>query len=367
MCTKQYEALVVELSKLPYLKIRILDWEVIMSELVSIIITTCHGTNKLIRAIESVLNQTYRAREIIVVDDNGKDTQGQTDTKKMIHKYIESKKIKYIVHDVNRNGAVARNTGVRNANGKYIAFLDDDDFFFSSRLQECVRAAEVHQADLVYSDVLFVREDNMVGTMTAKPNGFSYKDLLMDQSLLGTGSNIFIRKNIYDSVNGFDEKFFRYQDVEFMIRALQKGKIIGINHLLVAKDITNARFYPQYSRFIQAQEMLLTKFRTEMNNLSRIEMRNALYTKRQELYYSACMSRNNKDMRNAFELLQSDILDMSVVEVVKVKLKGFYLGHIYNSVGFIRKMKQVKTNKKMTRNSTVFFLNNLNYLLSIAK
>lgn len=152
-----------------------------------------------------------------------------------------------------------------------------------------------------------------------------------------------------------------------MIRALQKGKIIGINHLLVAKDITNARFYPQYSRFIQAQEMLLTKFRTEMNNLSRIEMRNALYTKRQELYYSACMSRNNKDMRNAFELLQSDILDMSVVEVVKVKLKGFYLGHIYNSVGFIRKMKQVKTNKKMTRNSTVFFLNNLNYLLSIAK
>ena len=60
-----------------------------MSELVSIIITTCHGTNKLIRAIESVLNQTYRAIEIIVVDDNGKDTQGQTDTKKMIHKYAE--------------------------------------------------------------------------------------------------------------------------------------------------------------------------------------------------------------------------------------------------------------------------------------
>lgn len=344
----------------------ILDREVTMSELVSIIITTCHGTNKLIRAIESVLNQTYKAREIIVVDDNGKDTQEQTDTEKMIHKYIESRKIKYIVHDVNRNGAVARNTGVRNANGKYIAFLDDDDFFFSSRLQEFVSAAEVHQADMVYSDVLFVREDNMVGTMTAKSNGFSYKDLLMDQSLLGTGSNIFIRKNIYESINGFDETFFRYQDVEFMIRALQKGKIIGINHLLVAKDITNARFYPQYNRFLRAQEMLITKFRTELNNLDRMEMRNALYTKRQELYYSACVSRNKKDIHDAFELLQSDILDMSVEEVVKVKIKGFYLGYIYNQIGFIRKKKQIETNKKMIRNSTEVFLRDLNYLLSIA-
>ena len=338
-----------------------------MSEKVSVIITTCNGSKKLIRAIGSVLNQTYKELEILVVDDNGKGTPKQVETEKILNDYITGGLIKYIVHDVNRNGSVARNTGVRNAKGTYIAFLDDDDFFFPERIQELIDAADEQQADMVYSDVLFVRNDNMVDIMSARAEGFSYKDLLINQSLLGTGSNIFVRRNIYDAINGFDETFFRYQDVEFMIRALKIGKIVGINHLLVAKDVTDSRFYPKFDRFLLAQKMLLTRFKDDLDCLDRKKRREAIYSKRTELYYSACMSENKANMYDAFNLLKNDIPDMSSGEVVKVKIKGLYLRKVYPAISYLRKKRQIVKSEKLTQNCSEEFLKNFNDLMKFAR
>lgn len=338
-----------------------------MTKLVSIIITTCNGTFKLIRAVESSLKQSYKNVEVIVVDDNGKDTPKQIETEEMLASYITAGEIKYVVHNTNKNGAAARNTGVRNAEGEYLAFLDDDDFFFPERIQELVLKADEKQVDVVYSDVLFVRGKNMVDIMSAKEKGFSCEDLLTNQGLLGTGSNIFIKRDIYDAVNGFDETFFRYQDVEFMIRALKFGKIAGVDKILVAKDITEVRFYPKYDRFTRAQEMLLEKFAGELDNLEPKKKREAMYAKRAELYYSACMSGNRTDMHDAFKLLESDISDLTNKEIFRIKLKGLYLRNIYPAIGFIRERKQKYKNKKLTMASSKSFLNDFRGLIDIER
>ena len=88
--------------------------------LVSIVIPTYARPTNLIRAIESVLAQTYAPIEIIVVDDNGVNTPFQKETENLLSSYIFDGKITYLKHEVNRNGSAARNTGTRASHGEII-------------------------------------------------------------------------------------------------------------------------------------------------------------------------------------------------------------------------------------------------------
>lgn len=98
--------------------------EVLKAEpLVSVIIPTRNRSSLLSRALNSVLNQSYDNLEVIIIDDASED-----DTTKEVDKYRPKfKRLKYIRNNKQCGGAAARNIGIRNATGKYIAFLDDDD------------------------------------------------------------------------------------------------------------------------------------------------------------------------------------------------------------------------------------------------
>ena len=103
--------------------------------LVSVIIPTYKRLGMLGRAIDSVLNQTYNNIEIIIVDDNNEDSEYRKETERFMKKYDDNIEIKYVKHKQNKNGAAARNTGINNANGVYIAFLDDDDEFSPKKIE----------------------------------------------------------------------------------------------------------------------------------------------------------------------------------------------------------------------------------------
>lgn len=107
--------------------------------LVSVIIPTYKRVDFLERAIKSVLNQTYRNIELIVVDDNNPDTEYRVETSKLMKSYMSSySNIKYIMLDKNSGGCVARNTGLQEATGKYVNFLDDDDIFYPEKIEKQV-------------------------------------------------------------------------------------------------------------------------------------------------------------------------------------------------------------------------------------
>ena len=97
--------------------------------LVSVIIPTFQRAKYIERAIDSVLNQTYKNFEIIVVDDNDQESEARKEMIKRMDKYSSDSRIIYIKHEKNKNGAAARNTGINVAKGEYITFLDDDDYF----------------------------------------------------------------------------------------------------------------------------------------------------------------------------------------------------------------------------------------------
>lgn len=104
------------------------------NELISIIITTYARPATLKRAIDSVLCQTYKNLEIIVVDDN-KDKGIQNEVKGIISSYNDPR-IKLVCNVKNLGGALSRNEGILVANGKYIAFLDDDDEYLPEKVEE---------------------------------------------------------------------------------------------------------------------------------------------------------------------------------------------------------------------------------------
>lgn len=112
---------------------------------VSVIIPTYKSDDTLIRAIDSVLGQTYDNFEVIVVDDNDPKSSYRQKTIVLMSKYKNNEKVKYILHPENRNGAAARNTAFKNSTGHYITFLDDDDYYYKDKLKVQVEYMESHQ------------------------------------------------------------------------------------------------------------------------------------------------------------------------------------------------------------------------------
>lgn len=203
-----------------------------MQELVSIIITTYGGKAAVLNAVESCLNQSYSHIEVIVVDDSGLGTDGQKKTVDLLYQYIDGNKILYIPHDVNKNASVARNTGIRASKGKYIAFLDDDDIFCNKKIENQVKAFEKLSDDygVVYCTLKDILEDGSIELHPADQNGFVLYDFLMMKVSVCT-SNIMVKKEYVDKLDGFDESFIRHQDWEFLARLAAICKFSGISYI----------------------------------------------------------------------------------------------------------------------------------------
>lgn len=194
-----------------------------MSELVSVIIPTYKGHQYVGKAIKSVQNQTYSNIEIIVVDDNGVGTDEQKRTQSVVEEFFKDKRIRYITHEVNKNGSAARNTGFRNSRGEYIALLDDDDEYLPNKIE--MEVNELSALDASWGMVYCSSDKN---AYTKKKSGKLLYELLLHTVVIGSNSFL-VRREIWDKVKGFDESFRRHQDFEFTARVAATCKIKGLN------------------------------------------------------------------------------------------------------------------------------------------
>lgn len=194
--------------------------------MISVVIPTYARPTNLIRAIESVLNQTYSAIEIIVVDDNGLGTPYQEETERLLCDYILNDKIKYITHEVNKNGSAARNTGFRASQGEYVAFLDDDDEFLPAKLQMQVDVLMTLDTSWggCYCDTCLIDKDGNKRVYPCKKSGDLTADMLLEKAFFNT-STLLLRRKVIEELDGFDESYNRHQDWEFLIRFFRKYKL----------------------------------------------------------------------------------------------------------------------------------------------
>jgi glycosyltransferase involved in cell wall biosynthesis len=240
---------------------------------VSIIITTYGKPVFLEKAIKSVLNQTFKDIELIIVDDNNPDTEARILTEGMVTRLNNTKqKIIYIKHKYNKNGAVARNTGFSAAKGKYISLLDNDDEYYPERIAKCFSKMEQCPDKIagVYTGCEFRRGGKIYSVKKNVKAGNFLVSTLAATFLFGTGSNFFFRKSVVDDLDGFDEAFLRHQDYEFLVRVFEKYNIEAIPEVLVIKNNENLNL-PNVNKMIDIKAQYLDKFKTTIQGLQRAD------------------------------------------------------------------------------------------------
>ncbi|MEP0918321.1 glycosyltransferase [Leptolyngbya sp. DQ-M1] len=173
--------------------------------LISVIIPAYNAETYIAKTLRSVLTQTYQNLEVIIIDDGSQDR-----TVEIIQPFAEEDTRVTIVQQSNRGVAAARNTGIQKARGQFIALLDADDFWFPDNLEKqmnCMMSAPP-KTGFVYSWSVDIDEhDQMTGDFNAAQVTGDVYLLLLCHNFVGNASSTLIRKECFDRVGGFNERF----------------------------------------------------------------------------------------------------------------------------------------------------------------
>lgn len=238
---------------------------------VSVVIPTYSRPKYLERCINSVLNQTYKNTEIIVVDDNDSNTEARKETEKTMAKYKSVTNVNYIKHDKNRNGSAARNTGWKNSSGEYITFIDDDDVILETKIEKQVACLEKLDDSwgACYTGYQLIKENGTKQYSSENRYGNCYVDALMRTMFMGSGSNLFLRKSVVDEIGGYDESFQRNQDIEFLVRVLEKYKLAYLDESLLIIHQEGYRVNKTFFQIDDYTKHYLSKFDDRINKLNK--------------------------------------------------------------------------------------------------
>jgi len=178
---------------------------------VSVIIPAYNRAQLLPRALATVFAQTYKDYEVIVVDD------GSTDDSPQVVKQFAGR-VKYIRKE-NGGSASARNRGIEEAQGEYIAFLDSDDTWVPEKLAEQVKVLDAHKnVGIVYARMPIINEKGeQVGIKPAGISGRTFKELLEYWGDLPT-STVMTRKECFVKAGMFDTALTTMQDIDMWLR-----------------------------------------------------------------------------------------------------------------------------------------------------
>lgn len=185
--------------------------------LVSIVIPTHNRATYLIRAIQSVLNQTFTDLEVIVVDD------GSTDNTAQLVRALGDSRL-YLVQQSQQERATARNTGFGHARSEFIAFLDDDDLWKPTMVESALKGFDRHEVGVVYSSWRFIDgSDHVLPQAARRPGkrGAVLRDLLFDFRF--PTSAALIRRASMEQVGEFDRELVPVEDWDLWIRLAARG------------------------------------------------------------------------------------------------------------------------------------------------
>ncbi len=202
--------------------------------LVSVVIPTYkRGPDMVLRAIRSVLTQTYSNLEVVVVDDSPDDYEARKDVEDLI-KSIRDPRVRYIKHRTNMGACAARNTGIEACRGEFLAFLDDDDEWLPKKLEKQMDVMADSQVGIVYCRC-FVVDDvrNRQWIDRRRCHAGWVFDKLLVENFIGSTSFVLIRRVCIDECGMFDVTMSSSQDVELWLRIAKRYAVGFVDEPLV--------------------------------------------------------------------------------------------------------------------------------------
>jgi glycosyltransferase involved in cell wall biosynthesis len=233
---------------------------------VSVVIPTYNRADVLPRAIDSVLNQTFEDFELIIVDDASTDS-----TEKVVNSYTDNR-LRFLQHEINKNGSAARNTGIKASEGDYIAFLDSDDEWHPEKLEKQIQQLNESSEDWVanYCGVTIDRSSKIKSVLSDLLNHDAQNEgqdevirrILSLSGFVHGGSTLVATRSVVSSIGGFDESFHRNQDIEFTIRLARAGKVARVDDELVTLHESGR---PDPDAVAESKVKLFTAFEDEID------------------------------------------------------------------------------------------------------
>lgn len=236
--------------------------------LVSVIIPTAHRSSAIIlRAISSVLNQSYPVFEVILIDDNTEPSLS-SEIKASLK---NTPRIRYIKNVGNHGACSARNVGISCAKGELIAFLDDDDEWLPEKI-ECQVKAFTQDVVLVYCNGWRVDERCEPPLIMPYRQGKDFFPSISFESLLeknhiGTTTQLLVRKSALEQIDGFDTRFLARQDYDLCLRLVKLGRAVGVDSYLFRHYLHNGEQISKSSKAsLNGYLLIFKKYQKDLQN-----------------------------------------------------------------------------------------------------
>jgi len=212
------------------------------------------------RTLKSVLNQTYRNLEIIIVDDGSSvDVRNELDK-------IDDGRIYYLRHNINKGVAAAWNTGINAARGRYITFLGSDDEWFESKVEKQIvnlgERGKEYRVSYCLSEIYSDSESRVLEQRTFDLEGNILHQLLCG-CIIGLNSLMILREDVL-KVGEFDERLRMHSDWDFLIRLSSHYYFSCVRENLnrdhwheLAQITKNCHRVPEYNRIIYERNRAL--------------------------------------------------------------------------------------------------------------
>ena len=224
--------------------------------MISIIIPLYNKEKCIEKTIKSVIDQTYRDLEVLIVDD------GSTDKSKMIVNSIHDKRIRYVYKE---NGGVssARNLGVKMVKSDWILFFDADDFLLPNALDSAVRTINSYpNAEIIVGGFL-VNDNGRKKTFSNTLDGIlknPIKDMFY-RKIYSRPGNTFIKNTVYTKMVLFDERFSYNEDWLFGLNLLYKYKVAATKDIFMCYDKTNSTLSAKVPKLVDDMINFIDEFK----------------------------------------------------------------------------------------------------------
>ncbi|MDL0132508.1 glycosyltransferase family 2 protein [Halobacterium salinarum] len=303
--------------------------------LVSVVIPTYERSEYLEGAIKTALGQTYDNIEIVVVDDGSSNQYAD----KIAAEFSGS--VKCVRHEENKGLSAARNTGIRESNGEYIAFLDDDDRWHKMKIARQVSALEKDAtAGLATCLVVSITPENeIVHCERSAPSGDCSDEILINNKI-GTPSRVLVRQECFEEIGVFDESLPTKQDWDFYLRLCQEWNVTAVEDHLCFRVIHDS---------MSSSSSALERDKNTILEKHEKRIRNSGLWKQAKAAVSEEIGRSYLDegeLRKARNYLHQSLMHFSIRRLVLTLLSYTHPIVIQNSIRLKRTLAQYNCKKQ---------------------
>ena len=217
--------------------------------MISIVLPSFNRAHILPKAVESILRQTYKNFELIIVDD------GSSDNTCEVVKGFNDDRVVY-VHQENAGACVARNNGIDHARGEYIAFQDSDDVWHEDKLEKQLTTLRNTGADVVFCRMNRMSDGKNVGLVS----DYFHEGFLSKEELpMSIGTQTLMGKSAVFKQEKFDSEMPRFQEFEMLVRVQRSFSIYCMEEPLADYHLQNDSISKRPEKYLRSWNLMLQK------------------------------------------------------------------------------------------------------------